>query len=162
MENLGQQITISKVNNSIYKILSNDKSLTLDIENVKLPFGVDSYTYNRKKTFYLKLEINNILKNYIIDIETQVKTILESVEKSSAFSIKSQIMEQGIYNPNMIVKIKQYRDKILTKIKDNDGALSLFDIEKNTILDMKITPNIYIDKDNNIIVKWTAKEICVK
>jgi len=162
MEKLGHAISIVKVNNSIYKILSNNKKIALNLENVKSPFGVDNYTYNKKRSYYLKLEIGDSLEKTILEMEEQVLNILQNINTTS-FTIKSQIITNEKYNSNLFVKIKQYRDKIVTKIKNiSNENVSLFDIEKNSILDLEISPNIYIDKDSQIILKWTAIKICVK
>ena len=164
LEQYINNIKLVKVSNNYYKIMnkSDNKEMIINSPKIRVPFGLENnkYTYNKKniENYILKLNLDNEeFRNFIIYFE---KTIWESQCKvdSKDYSLSTQIVYFDKYTDKLITKIKTNYNKIITKIYSNNIEVSLFDIKKNTILEVSLVPSLYIN-NNNIVIKWTCKYI---
>lgn len=136
-----------------------NKCYEINLENIKIPFGIEKTNYN---SMILKINLDNIdFKNYISNIEEKLFN-LQSILDNKKYILQSQILKYDNYEDKLILKIKMFNNKILTKVYKNNIEISIFDINSKDILDLEIIGNIYLSKDNKFILKWNINRICVK
>lgn len=155
-------LKIVKTTNKFYKLLekTTNKHFKLDTPVCLLPFGLESYKFMNKTNYIIKLEINENGKNFekcIIDFEDTILKIMSNINKKDYIK-ESQIIFSEKFNSKLIVKIKCYFNKIITKVKDNNTEISIFDLKKLLNIKVNISPNIFIN-GNKLIVKWSANII---
>ena len=134
-----ENITIDDNHNISYKNSKNVvKKLIIKTPKLYLPFGIDK----TDKDYFLNVQLrktNNkeynkeleLFEECIMNIETLIKTKLNK-------PINSQIRYKDGYDPIISFKIKKYKDKITTEIKQNDRFFNFYKITKGMYLDSEI------------------------
>ena len=106
------------------------------------------------KKFFLKLNINDLLSDQLKDFENDILDQVNEIYMLN-LNVKSQILYKSNYKNQLIVKFKEFRNKIQTKIINQDkNSMSLFEIKEKDNLDIEISPNAFIYNDD-LIIKWT-------
>jgi len=132
-------ITVDDNHNISYKNSKNVvKKLIIKTPKLYLPFGIDK----TDKDYFLNVQLrktNNkeynkeldLFEECIMNIETLIKTKLNK-------PINSQIRYSEKYDTIISFKIKKYKDKINTEIKQNDRFFNFYKITKGMYLDSEI------------------------
>ena len=160
------KINIQRVGNILKILNKNDNKLSIiKVENVKCPFGTEKTNYNNKsESIILKINIDNNInfKNFILNLEKKLFNLQCIIDKKE-YILNSQIINYDKYEDKLITKIKIHKNKILTKIyNDNDIEISIFDIKKDNFFDLELPGNIFLNGDNKFTLKWSINKICVK
>ena len=154
INDIKNSILLKKTGNNIAIYNQNVKKFKLELKNVMTPFGLESYSYNKNQKFFLKINMNPIQYNYFKDFELYIRDLVIN-QFNLSLKIKSQIICKKKYSNQLILKFKEYKNKIQTKIYTTENTeISLFDIKPKDFFNLEITPNIYI-YGNEIIVKWS-------
>ena len=157
-----------KRNGQFIKLMdkSTNKEIIINLKDTKCPFGLEKTTYKiiNKEYNSLILKINlekKKIKKFVTELETKLCK-LQTIIDNKKYKLNSQILNFENYENKLITKIKEYNNKILTKIYKDEIEISLFDINKGDLLELNLSPNIYINKELSFTLKWTIKTICVK
>ena len=149
-----KNIIMKKTGNNIHILINTGKKIKLLLKNLTIPFGLEHYKYKKMKKFFLKLNINDTLSESFDYFENE---ILEKINEEYMLNLKlkSQIIYKSGYNNQLIVKFKEFRNKIQTKISNSDkNPISLFEIKEKDKVNIEISPNAFIYNDE-LIIKWT-------
>ena len=147
----------TKEKNDFYKILYNNKRLSLELEDIIIPFGID---YDKYST-YVPIELDQeeaieFIKNIEFAIENRTREILNNDE----LKVKSQVRFSKY---GWIVKTKIPKSKFGLSIdcydKDN-RRFSIYDLNENIDgCDVLLYISYIWIKDNDIFYKWNIKKI---
>lgn len=156
LENL-ENIEFKKTNNNISLVNYRGKKIKFCLENIYIPFGLEKYKFNMKFKYFLKINLSQELYEIFSNFEDYVcKKVFKLYGKN--YKIKSQLEKRNTHNL-LILKIKEFRNKLLSKIIDKEGCnISIFEITSKLYANIIISPNIYIN-NNEIIIKWTIETI---
>ena len=160
------KINIQRVGNILKILNKNDNKVSIiKVENVECPFGIEKINYsNKSQSIFLKINIDNNInfKNFISSLEEKLFKLQCIIDKKE-YILNSQIINYDKYEDKLITKIKIYKNKIVTKIyNDNDIEISIFDIKKDNFFDLELSGNIFLNDDNKFTLKWSINKICVK
>jgi hypothetical protein len=145
---------LKKTGNNIHVLIKSGQKIKLLLKNVTIPFGLEYYKYKKLKKFFLKLNINEPLSDQLKDLENDILDQVNDIYMLN-LNVKSQIIYKSNYKNQLIVKFKEFRNKIQTKITNQDkNSISLFEIKEKDKLDIEISPNAFIYNDD-LIIKWT-------
>ncbi len=145
-----ENITIDDNHNISYKNSKNVvKNLIIKTPKLYLPFGVDKtdkdYFLNVQLRKSRDKEFNNELDKFelfIQNIENLIKTKLNK-------EINSQLRYSEKYDTMICLKIKKYKDKITTQVKQNNSFFNFY----------KITKGIYLDSEIIIDKVWIYNDV---
>ena len=153
LDEISQNLSYQKVGNNILITSDLNKKFILILKNVCIPFGLESYSYNKKEKFFLKINLDNYLSKKFNDFEQKIQQDIND-KFILSLNIKTQILSKK-YNNQLLVKFKEFRNKFQTKIYDsNNSEIDVFSLEPKNKLNIEISPNIFI-YNGNIIIKWT-------
>lgn len=143
-----------KITDSVIKILNKNKEeLIIETPVCKIPFGLEYYTFNKKKNYYLQIEIDDEFEKKISLFESFILNKI-SIEHNTEYELKSQITKHNFYDSKLRVKVRQKYGKFLGKCLKNNTEISYFDIEKLDEAKFYLTGNIFLN-NNILIVKWS-------
>jgi len=158
-----QNIEIIRKTDNFYKLVNSHTKTEYEIMTPRftLPFGLEEYKYHGKTNYFIKLDLDNDkFKNKIEEFERDlINKVSEQTGKT--YYCKSQIIysDDSQYKDKLLVKIKQNYGKIITKCLNRQTEITIFDLKKNDMVMVFMTPSIYIDNEDNFIIKWSAKKI---
>ena len=149
---------LRKINDNLSNIFLKNKKIKISLNNVLLPFGLESYDYFSEKKYFIQAELpeNDII--FLKNLEFNISDKL-NIEKSF---INTQIITNSKFNDKLKINIHQKKDKILTDFIDcNHKLITMFDIKKNQKYDLVMSPIVFHNHEK-IILKWSLiKMKCV-
>ena len=154
IDDLKKNIFLKKIGNNISIINQNGKKIKLGIKNIVTPFGLESYSYNKNQKLFLKINLSHDQYITFRDFESDIGELVNN-QYNLRLNIKSQLICKIKYSNQLILKFKEYKNKIQTKIYNLDKTeVSLYNIKPKNILNLELSPNIYI-YGTEIIIKWS-------
>ena len=149
---------LKKINDNLSNIFLKNKKFKISLNDVLLPFGLESYNYSSEKKYFIQAELpeNDIIffKNFEFNISDKL-----NIERSF---INTQIITNNKFNDKLKINIHQKKDKILTDFLDcNNKLITIFDIKKNQKCNLVMSPIVFHNHEK-IILKWSLIQlICV-
>ena len=134
---------ISTESDTFYKITENSPILFLQ----EILITSDVYKFGKHQ--YFKIRIDEKYIKEIENIEKKISTILDKDINTQLY-----VNNQTGY---MTIKIPIYVDKI--DILNNYQLKTVFDISKNSIVDLKISFDTLYNQKNKIHYRWNLREI---
>lgn len=149
---------LKKINDNLSNILLNKKKVKICLNNVLLPFGLESYNYLNKKKFFIQGELPKNDINFFKELEFNVCDKL-NIERTF---INTQINTNGRFNDKLKINIDEKNNNIFTKFTDdNDKLITIFDIKINQRCNLIISPIVFHNNEK-FILKWSLLELkCV-
>ena len=150
-------ISLEETKENFFKILYKNKRLSLELEDVTLPFGVD----HDKWGSYVAIEIgDDEASEFIKKIEEVIETQTRKLLNNDELVLKSQIR---FSKWGWIVKSKVPKNKYGTKVDCYDKEnrrFSIYDLNENQEGCNVILYIQYIwIQENKIFYKWNLKKI---
>ena len=130
-------LVVKKMNDSFYRLLiKKNKKTTMikkDINNVKVPYGLEEYKGKYLVNFELSNEKDIELINLIKLLENKIKDIFGNQE----IKIKKILKET---KDGVLVKgnVKKTKNVIVTKYFANNEEKPIFDLSKNSIVKLSL------------------------
>ena len=134
---------ISTDSDKFYKIIENSPVLYLQ------GILITSDIYKFGKHQYFKIRIHEKYIKQIENIEKEISTTLDR-DISTQLYVSNQL-------GYMTIKIPIYIDKI--NILNNSQLKTVFDISKNSVVDLTISFNTLYNQKNKINYRWNLSEI---
>ena len=126
------EILISNEKSNFYKLFrevnNNPKPIRINLNNVRIPFGIEEY----KNKYILNFEMNDSENciEYMDTIKKLEKNIGKLIEEDDII-IKSVLREREDLPILSRAYVKKNKHKFITVYKEEDKELSLFNLEKN-------------------------------
>lgn len=150
--------------NSQIEVLYGNNKLKIRTPIMTLPFGIDSV----KDSYYGKLEFSNYINdceihdffNLMKGCEKLIVDYILSIDKDAI--IMSNINENEGFNPEMTIKLIQFKDRITTKIINKTSKfLTFMDIKKKSKVKCVLLLDGIWKVNGKYWYKWKAQEILV-
>lgn len=149
------------ITDSLKKVLNADgKELIIETPRVSIPFGLQSYDYNKKTNYFLKFEISEKFEHKICKFEEFICAKF-SKDHGVHYSLKTQLQRHDYYDTKLTVKVKQSFRKFTSKCIKNKQEISFFDIQKYDTAKAFLTANVFFT-ESTILVKWSIDTLFIE
>lgn len=141
-----------------------DNKLKIKTPIVTFPFGFDCIG----DSYYGKMEFTNHVGdvemrdffNLMKSCEKYISDYIHTIDKDAI--IQSNIIEKESYNPEMVIKLIQFKQKITTKIMDKTSKyLTFMDIKKKSRAKCVLLLDGIWKVNGKYCYKWKAQEILI-
>ena len=147
---------LKEINDNLINVFVNNKKLKICINDVLLPYGLESYDYLNKKKFFIQAELPKKDIDFFKNFEFSI---------CDRLNIKRELINTQInkrFDDKLKINIDEKKNKILTKLSDcDDKLITIFDIKINQKSDIFISPIVFRNNEK-FILKWSLIELkCV-
>ncbi len=154
----------ANLDNTQINVLYGDNKFKIRTPIVTLPFGIDCV----KDAYYGKMEFSNYNNdsevrdffNLMKSCEKFISDFILTIDKDAIVS--SNIVEKEGFNPEMTIKLIQFKQKITTKIINKTSKyLTFMDIKKKSKVKCVLLLDGIWKVNGKYCYKWKAHEILI-
>ena len=154
-----EQFQFSALTESLVKVLNREGTeLQVELPRSIIVAGLEYYTFQKKKHFFLRLEVP---EEFATTVQTFEQMILHkfNTEDGTEYQLKSQVTVHPFKEPVLKVKIKQSFRKFTTTLTKDGTEVSLYTVQPYDEVRGVLTANVYKQEGTTLVVKWSCHSL---